>query len=452
MMTMPLSEAADLLEGRLTGADRVFHGLSTDTRTLQPGNLFVALRGPRFDGHDFAAGALAQGAAGVLADRALEALSPLIRVADTHAALGTLAAAWRQRFDLPVIAVTGSNGKTTVKNLLAAILATRGQALATEGNFNNLIGVPLMLARLQPEHGAAVFELGANRPGEIARLAAWVRPTVGVITNAGPAHLEGFGSIEGVARAKGELFAALGPEGVAVINADDPQAEGWRRLAAGRRQLTFGLERPAEVRADWAPEGGGTRIELQTPAGSQTLRLAFSGRHNVMNALAAAAAALAIGMPLAQIAAGLEAARPAPGRLRLCPGRRGAMVIDDTYNANPASVEAALEVLSGLPGEHWLALGDMGELGDAAAELHARIGRAARASGVRRLWAAGPLAAQAAEAFGRGAECFEDAAALAGALGDAAREGVVVLVKGSRAARMERVVAALCEGLQGEEH
>ncbi|RMG28690.1 MAG: UDP-N-acetylmuramoyl-tripeptide--D-alanyl-D-alanine ligase [Gammaproteobacteria bacterium] len=445
---MPLSEAAALAGGRLHGEDRPFRGLSTDSRTLVPENLFVALRGPRFDGHDFAAGALAAGAAGVLVDRDLEP-GPRIRVDDTRAALGALAAAWRERFSLPVVAVTGSNGKTTVKTLLAAVLATQGPALATEGNLNNEIGVPLMLARLGPEHRAAVFELGANHPGEIARLAGWVRPTVGVITNAGPAHLAGFGSIEGVARAKGELIAALPPEGTVVLNTEDPHVGLWRRLAGARPQLGFGLAVPAEVRAEWAPEGPGSRVLLQTPAGDRELRLAFPGRHNVMNALAAAAAALALGVPLDRIAAGLEAARPVPGRLCPCPGPAGSRILDDTYNANPASVRAALEVLVAQPGEHWLVLGDMGELGAQAAALHARIGQEARSRGVHRLFTTGPLAARAAEAFGSGAAHFDAPSLLAAALRDALREDVTVLVKGSRAARMEQVVQALCEDAGG---
>ena len=450
-MAMPLSEAAAILQGRLLGEDRRFRGLSTDTRTLQPGNLFVALRGPRFDGHDFAAGALALGAAGVLAERD-PAQGPAIRVPDTYAALGRLAAHWRSRFDLPVIAVTGSNGKTTVKTLVAAILATEGPALATEGNLNNEIGVPLMLARLDAEHRAAVFELGASHPGEIARLTAWVRPTVGVVTNAGPAHLEGFGSLEGVARAKGELFAGLGPGAAAVINADDAHADLWHRLAGERPRMTFGLERAADVTARWEATDAGSRLLLQTPAGDRELTLAFPGRHNVMNALAAAAAALAAGVPLDRIAQGLATARPVAGRLRFLPGPAGACIIDDAYNANPASVLAALDVLAAQPGERWLALGDMGELGEAAPELHARIGRAARERGVVRLWAAGPLAGVAAEAFGPGAERFADSAELAEALRERVHGEVVLLVKGSRAARMERVVEALCPEAGGRVH
>jgi UDP-N-acetylmuramoyl-tripeptide--D-alanyl-D-alanine ligase len=439
-----LSVAAQLLGGTLAGADADFTGASTDTRTLAPGALFIALAGPRHDGHDHLDEAAARGAAGAMVARRMDCALPQIEVGDTHAALGQLAAAWRARFTLPVIGITGSNGKTTVKELLAAILAERGATLATQGNLNNDIGVPLTLFGLGAGHRFAVIEMGANHPGEIAYVARLARPSVALVNNAGPAHLEGFGSLEGVAQAKGEIYDALADDGIAVINHDDRFAPDWRARAGTRRVLGFGLAAGAGVSArDLVLDSNASRYTLLTPAGECPITLPLAGRHNVMNALAASAAALAAGATLADIAAGIAAVKPMQGRLVPRSLAPGVYVLDDSYNANLASLEAGLAVLARSPGTHWLAFGDMGELGEQGPLLHARAGELARAAGVARLYACGPLAQHAVIAFGTGAEHFPDAAALGQALAAGMRAPVTLLVKGSRFMRMEQVIAAL---------
>ncbi|MDE2089152.1 MAG: UDP-N-acetylmuramoyl-tripeptide--D-alanyl-D-alanine ligase, partial [Gammaproteobacteria bacterium] len=337
MNGMTLSEAARLIEARHIGADAVFTAVSSDTRNLENGDLFVALRGHSFDGHEFIGQARERGACAAVVSRDLPASLPLLLVADTRLALGRLAAGWRARTDIPVVAVTGSNGKTTVKEMTAAILARRGQVLATRGNLNNDIGVPLTLLRLRPEHRHAVIEMGANHPGEIAYLTRLAQPTVALITNAGPAHLEGFGDVAGVARAKGEIYGGLRREGVAVINADDAHAGLWRELTRKHRVLTFGLNTAADVTVLQAQDQADTRVRLQTPAGQVDVALPLPGRHNVMNALAATAAALACGAALQDVKQGLESMQPVSGRLQSHAGPHGARNIDDTYNANPAS-------------------------------------------------------------------------------------------------------------------
>lgn len=449
MMAMQLSEAAALLQARYVGPDTHFTGISTDTRTLVAENLFFALAGPRFDGHDHVADAQARGAAAAAVSRPVASTLPLLQVADTRRALGQLARQWRNRFAIPVIGVTGSNGKTTVKEMLASILAGQGPVLATTGNLNNDIGVPLTLARLAAEHRGAVIEMGANHSGEIAYLAQLARPTVGIVTNAGPAHLEGFGSLEGVARAKGELFAGLDDTAVAVINTDDRFAALWRELAQGRPILSFGLEAAADVTASYVPSRNGTQLQLHTPRGSTEVRLPLLGRHNVVNALGAAAAALAAGSDLDQIRAGLEGLASVAGRLQCKRRADGGLVIDDTYNANPASLHAAIAVLRELPGERWLVFGDMGELGDDAAALHAEVGAYASAAGIERLFTLGQLARQAAVAFGDRAQAFSDLEQLLPALRSALRADVSLLVKGSRRMGMERVVQGLLDPAAG---
>ena len=438
---MSLAQAAAIVGAQARPAGD-FSGVSTDSRTLRAGELFVALEGPHFDGHDYLPAVAAAGAAGALVRRAHPAL-PCLEVADPLTALGQLAAAWRARFDIPVLAITGSSGKTTVKELLAAAMAGLGPVLATRGNRNNHIGVPLTLLELRDTHRAAVVEMGMSHSGEIAHLTDLTRPTLGLISNAGPAHLEGLGSVAAVARAKGELIERLPPGAVAVLNADDAHCPLWRQLAGSRQIITFGLDQVADVTADCRPLTDGTEVELRTPDGSVGTRLGLLGRHNVQNALAATAAALAAGAGLADIAAGLGTVRPVPGRLCPLPAQRGARLIDDSYNANPLSVQAAIAVLAGLPGERALVLGDMGELGAEAAALHAQCGAAARAAGIEHLITLGPLAAHAAAAFGVGAvACTELAQAIEAA--DALLDpDLTVLVKGSRSAGMERVVQAL---------
>ena len=443
MMALQLAEAAAVLDARLVTTNVRFHGVCTDSRNLQAGSLFVALQGPNFDGHDYVEKAREQGAAAAAVSQALDTALPLIEVADTRLALGQLAAWWRTQFALPVVAITGSNGKTTVRAMTAAILSQAGRTLSTHGNLNNDIGVPLTLFRLDAADRFAVVEMGANHAGEIDYLSGIIQPTIAVVTNAGPAHLEGFGDLQGVARAKGEVFDRLGADGIAVINADDGFADYWRGCAGQRQVLSFGLERPADVSAHW--EGGvdGSQVQLVTPQGEVTFHLSLPGRHNVMNALAASTAALATGAGLDAISAGMESLAPVTGRLNKQRLPDGVTLIDDTYNANPGSLQAALDVLARASGETWLVLGDMGELGADAQALHRTAGEQARSSGVDRLFTLGSLAQAAAAAFGSRAEHFESPEALLAALQQAHHTDLHILVKGSRGMRMERIIEAL---------
>jgi UDP-N-acetylmuramoyl-tripeptide--D-alanyl-D-alanine ligase len=454
-----LSAVARRIGGRLLGADAGFARVVTDTRQLQRGDLFVALQGERFDGHDYVLRAASLGAAGSLVSRAVDGALAQVVTADTLQGLQDYAASWRRDFDLPVIGVTGSSGKTTTKQMLAAVCAARGPVLATEGNLNNHIGVPLTLLGLRAGHRTAVIEMGANHGGEIALLAGLARPDIGIVTQAGDAHLEGFGSREGVARAKGELFSALGGRGVAVINRDDAWFDLWLGLAGSATVLSFGLSPRADVRAEdinAEPAQAPLRsvFTLVTPQGRARVELPLPGRHNVVNALAVAAAGLALGLDLHAIAAGLAAVRPVAGRLSWMNTQQGARLLDDSYNANPTSLRAALDLLAGLPGQRWLVLGDMKELGGDAAALHEEAGRTARALGIDRLYTVGALAQQAAEGFGAQGRHFASAEALIealrGHLADTDASQVALLVKGSRSSRMERIVTALTMGGSGQ--
>jgi UDP-N-acetylmuramoyl-tripeptide--D-alanyl-D-alanine ligase len=450
---MALSQAAAMTNGRVEGADVVCTSVSIDTRTLQPGALYVALQGQNFDGHDFVDAARRQGAAAAMVHRPGPHALPTLQVDDTRLALGRLAAAWRARHNIPVVAVTGSNGKTTVKEMVAAILAQRGEVLATQGNLNNDIGVPLTLLRLRDSHYCAVIEMGANHPGEIAYVAQLARPGIGVVTNAGAAHLEGFGSLEGVARAKGELFQSLDADGVAVLNADDRFAPLWAQLIGARATLRFGVEQAADVSVVPGTEqmeiGDALtmRFTLRSPAGDIPIRMQLCGRHNVSNACAATAAALAAGAGVADIQRGLASLQAVKGRLQLKRAMAGVRVLDDTYNANPTSLRAALQVLVAAPGKKILVLGDMGELGAGAEGLHGELGEEARDAGVEQLFTVGELTRFTAQRFGAGARHFatqeELIAVLRAELGAGQQQVVTVLVKGSRRMQMERVVAAL---------
>ncbi|MDS4020097.1 MAG: UDP-N-acetylmuramoyl-tripeptide--D-alanyl-D-alanine ligase [Candidatus Competibacter sp.] len=441
-----LREAARLLDGQLSGDDVAFAAVGTDSRQLPAGALFVALVGPNFDGHDFVAAAREQGACAALVDRPVADPLPQLRVADTRLALGRLAAAWRARFTKPLIALTGSNGKTTLKEMIAAILRIRGRTLATEGNLNNDIGVPLTLLRLNSGHAYAVIEMGANHPGEIAYLTGLARPDVAIINNAGPCHLEGFGDVAGVARGKGEIFLGLSPDGVAVINRDDPYADYWAGLNPGRRIVDFGLDQPAAINGR-VLDPAANRFRLRAGGEEIDVRLPVPGRHNVRNALASAAAALVAGATLEEVRRGLESLRGVGGRMQRLRGRHGGAVIHDAYNANPASLAAALQAVGAGPGRKWLVLGDMRELGPTADELHARSGHEARAAGFERLYTLGEHSRAAAAAFDGGDRHYPSVDALIAELTDdlllSGGEPPVVLVKGSRGMRMERVVAAL---------
>ena len=442
MISMSTREAAAVLGARYCG-EANFVGVSTDSRHMRAGELFVALRGPNFDGHEFVPVAGKCGATAVLVDSETSSTVPSILVDDTRQALLSLAENWRDRFNVPVAAVTGSNGKTTVKELLASICALQAPVLKTAGNLNNDVGVPLTLFRLDGDHRAAVLELGANHVGEIRTLAGIVKPTVGIITQCAPAHLEGFGTIDAVARAKGELFEQVAEDGTVIVNADDPFAGLWRNLAGPRTVLSFGLSETADVSATWCVNNRSTRMILLTPQGVTEVDLKLPGRHNVMNALAAASAALALGMGLDDIASGLEMVRPIKGRLQPVDVPGDVFVLDDTYNANPSSLKAGLEVLSQYSGKTWLVMGDMAELGEGEFRFHEEAGALAREYGVARLFATGPRARHAVDAFGEGGAHFDDQTDLINALRTSVDSGATVLVKGSRSMHMERVVDAL---------
>jgi UDP-N-acetylmuramoyl-tripeptide--D-alanyl-D-alanine ligase len=444
-MTRTLAAVAKEVRGRLVGADRAFGPVLTDSRALTEGALFVAIRGERHDGNDFVADAYAHGAAGALVSHVDASPLPQVHVADTRGALGAMAHAWRASFVLPAVAVTGSSGKTTVKELIAAILGVNRKICVTQGNLNNDIGVPLTLMRMNEEHDALVVELGANHAGEIDYLARLVEPTVGVITNAAAAHLEGFGSLAGVAAAKGELLDHLPKAGTAVLNADDPFFGDWRARSRCEFAVSFGFAAQADCGVVGEPRyhAGGAAFTMRLPDGGNVdVELPLLGRQNVANALAAAAAAEAVGTSPADIAAGLARASAVRGRLTAIAGRHGAVIVDDSYNANPGSVRAALDYLAALPGKRILVLGDMAELGEDAPSLHREIGAYA-ASRCDRLIAIGTLAANAAAGFGTGGLHFLDLDAARGALEPELAEGVTVLVKGSRVMRLERLVQAL---------
>ena len=445
MSMMHLSEAAAMLGVPFAGRDAEVLRVSTDSRSIRPGDLFIALRGEKFDGGAFAAQALQQGAVGVVLDHVqAPGIGEAIRVDDTRLALGRLGAAWRRRFAIPVVAVTGSNGKTTVKEMLAAILrAEAGSAaavLATEGNLNNDIGLPLMLLRLRAGHRFAVLEMGMNHAGEIDYLTRLAQPDVALVNNALSAHIGFLGSVEAIARAKGEIFNGLGDAGIAVFNADDPHAALWREANARRCIIDFGLRQPAAVRGHYEPHAFGSALTLSLPGATLDIALQVPGEHNVMNALAAAAAAFALDVSHRSIVAGLSGFAGVKGRLQRKPALHGSTFIDDTYNANPDSVKAALAVLAQQPGKKLLVLGDMGELGTDAAAMHAEIGRAARAAGVDRLLALGDLTLETVAAFGAGAMHFERIQELLAELENALAPDTTVLVKGSRFMQMERVV------------
>ncbi|MBK7471851.1 MAG: UDP-N-acetylmuramoyl-tripeptide--D-alanyl-D-alanine ligase [Betaproteobacteria bacterium] len=454
---MALREAAAMVHGQLPAAapSRTVMRVTTDSRSIQEGDLFVALKGERFDGHDFVADALAAGAAGALVDVAAGALSagvgayapdtPCIAVRDPRLALGQLARGWRARFALPLIAVTGSNGKTTVTQMLASILREHAgpAAFHTEGNLNNDIGLPLTLLRLRPQHRIGVVELGMNHPGEIAYLAGIARPHIALVNNAQREHQEFMRSVADVAGENASVFDFLPHDGTAVVNADDAFAELFLDRAGGRPAMTFGMERAADVSGTPGDAAFGSHLHMRTPAGQAEVALRIAGRHNAMNALAAAAAALAAGVPLPMVARGLAAFVPVAGRLAKTMLPNGAIVLDDSYNANPDSVRAAIDVLHGIGGRRVLVLGRMAEVGEQGAAFHREVGAYARERGIDLLLTLGPETADAAQAFGPGGENAADIDAVTAAARAAAQPGTTLLVKGSRSAQMERVVRAL---------
>lgn len=441
---MRLSAIALWTRGHLVGGDVNVTGVSIDTRKVQAGDLFVAIKGERVDGHDFLADAQARGAIAALVTRKVDSPLPQVVVDDTALALGDLASAVRAQGNVRVIGITGSNGKTTVKTLTASILSRHGRTHVNAGNYNNELGLPLTLLAMPQDTEYAVLEMGAGKPGDIAYLAAIARPDIGLVNTIAPAHLERMGSVEGVAETKGALYQALPVDGVAIINADDAFASFFAGLAGSRRQLRFGLNHKADVGADIVDQRvDGSHFVLSTPIGDADVHLPLAGRHNIANAMAAASIALAMDVPLDTIVEGLEQVPGVAGRLQLEHMPGDWTLIDDSYNANPGSVGAAIDTLTLADGERWLVLGDMAELGDNAAALHAGIGERARKQGVDRLFAVGPLSASAVKAFGERGEHFADKAALSAALKQQLHGGVTCLVKGSRSAGMDQVVAAL---------
>ncbi|MGO4503923.1 MULTISPECIES: UDP-N-acetylmuramoyl-tripeptide--D-alanyl-D-alanine ligase [unclassified Dyella] len=441
---MRLSAIALWARGHLIGADVDVMRVTIDTRKVQAGDLFVAIKGERVDGHDFLADAMARGAAAALVTRKVDSPLPQVVVDDTALALGDLASAMRAQSNVRVIGITGSNGKTTVKTLTASILSRHGRTHVNAGNYNNELGLPLTLLAMPQDTEFAVLEMGAGKPGDIAYLAAIARPDISLVNTIAPAHLERMGSVEGVAETKGALYQALPVDGVAIINADDAFASFFAGLAGSRRQLRFGLAHKADIGADIVDQRvDGSHFVLSTPVGDADVHLPLAGRHNIANALAAASIALALDVPLDTIVEGLEQVPGVAGRLHLERMPAGWTLIDDSYNANPGSVGAAIDTLALADGERWLVLGDMAELGDNAVALHSGIGERARQQGIDRMFAVGPLSAAAIKAFGERGEHYADKAALTAALKQQLHGGVTCLIKGSRSAGMDQVVAAL---------
>lgn len=437
-----LSEIASMAQGELRGNDAEITGISTDTRNLHFGDLFVALEGERFDGHKFIDETVEQVVQGVLIHKDIDTKIPSILVEDTLVGLSHWAHAWKKVVNPKLIAVTGSNGKTTVKQMLSNVLTLAGSTCYTQGNLNNHIGVPLTLLSMRKQNQYAVIEMGANHFGEIDRLSKLAEPDVAIITNAGPAHLEGFGSIAGVARAKSEIINRVKPDGVVVLNADDPYLNVWLAKAQHLEVTTFGFDSTAEIHGDLIESN---ILSVNVPGHTVDITLPLLGKHNAYNALAAAAAALTLGIDIEEIRKGLESANDVKGRLQAKKGVLGATILDDTYNANPASLQAAIDVLCAQNKEPWLVLGDMGELGQEAAAIHAQIGLEAKHAGVKKLFGLGELAMHAVEKFGENGFHFHSHDSLSRELLAQMSPDICILIKGSRAMHMEDVVNLLIE-------
>ena len=448
MINMTLAEASIILKLNHPITNTSFRGISIDTRTLQKDNLFVAIKGSRVDGHDFIQEAYQKGAALALVSHPVNSPLLTLEVKDPIFSLGQLTAAWRQQFSIPFIAVTGSNGKTTLKNMIAAILiaaSKKEEVLFTQGTLNNHIGLPLTLARLNQQHRYAVIEIGMNHFGEIETLAQLAKPTVAVITNAAASHLENLGDIAGVARAKAEIFKGLTKQGIAVFNRDDAFFNFWRDQWGARPSLTFGFHQDADITGIIHETKLTQYMTLSTPEGSIDIRLPLLGKHNILNALAAAAATLAIGIKLDAIKQGLESTEAAPGRLQLHTLANGVNIIDDTYNSNPFSLQAALDTLTAFAGEKILVLGDMKELGIEAKLFHTKAGEKIRAAGIQHLFTYGELSASTTQSFGQGASHFNNQEKLVHALKPFLHQEATILVKGSRSMHMEKIIAELVQ-------
>ena len=458
MKRLPLSLLAHWAGGELHGEDLLVDTLTNDTRSLMPGSLYVALRGERFDGHDFAYDAAMRNAAALLVDHPVEVDLPQVVVPDTQLALARIAGNLQLDRGGKAIAITGSNGKTSVKTLTLSILQRAGNSYSNPGNRNNEIGLPLAVIGAPDDADFSIYEMGAGKPGDIAYLTDIVTPDVALVNNIASAHLERMGSLLGIAQTKGAIYSALSVDGVAIINADDAFAEYFAGLVVGRRLLRFGLESTADITArDIVSTGEGSRFVLVTSQGNAAVDLPLPGRHNVLNALAAASIALACGVAMATIVEGLGASKPVAGRQAAHVLANGAVLIDDSYNANPGSLAAAIDTLAAAGGQAWLVLGDMRELGPEGEALHADAGRKARAAGIARLYTLGALSASAALAFGEGARSFETHKDLADALRldlsqIANPQDVRCLVKGSRGSAMDRIVTALLSTGEGASH
>jgi len=440
-----LSQFINLLSAKLQGADAEFQGVSIDSRTIKPGELFIAIAGDQFDGHAFIEQAQQNGASAAIVNKAVKTELPLLIVSDTRIALGKLAAIHRQQFNIPIVALTGSCGKTTTKEMLRSILEICGPVLAPVKSFNNDIGAPLTLLQLNKQHQFAVMELGANHPGEIAYLTEIVKPSLAFILNVAPAHMLGFGSIEGVMQAKSEIFSGLVAGGTAMINADDQFAPQWNTLLKDHRIVTFGVKESADYSAENIQRNteGYYEFTLVTPAGRVAIQLPLLGEHYILNAIAAAAAAHNIGASLEAIKTGLATVQPVNGRLKLKQGQVGARILDDTYNAIPYAVAASLQVLAQYAGERIFIFGGMREIGEQAEAEHARIGELAKQLGIQKLYACGEWCDVTVKAFGEGGHYFSTQNELSDAVRTILQPNVTLLVKGSRSSKMENVVQAL---------
>lgn len=448
MIQMTLAQAAQILGIKDDSAQQTFQGICIDSRKIQPGNLFIAIPGARVDGHDFIEEVKEKGAAGALVLRKTDSSLPQLLVSDITAALGKLSAAWREQFTIPFIAVTGSNGKTTLKNMIAAIMTAAcggnsDEVLATQGTLNNHLGLPITLARLDKKHKYAAIEMGMNHFGEIAYLTKITHPNVAVITNAAAAHLEGLGDVAGVARAKAEIFSGLTSNGTAILNRDDAHYTFWLNEIGKHQYLTFGLHPDADVTVISSESHQAQHLTIRTPKGNMEVKLPLLGHHNIVNALAATAAALSVGIDLPAITHGLENIQSAPGRLQLHTLANGVNIIDDTYNANPFSLQAAVKTLAAFTGKKILVLGDMKELGPEAKALHVNAGLAIRDAGIDYLFTYGELSENTAQAFGEGAYHFSEQDKLLNALKPFLYNQTTILVKGSRSMHMEKIVQGL---------
>ncbi len=445
MNGLTLSYVAKAMNVSYSGVDAAINSVQTDSRFVSPGDLFVAIVGAKVDGHHYVDEAKARGAVGIVVSRPIQTELPTLQVSDPVYSLGILAKTYRQQFNIPIIALTGSCGKTSVKEMITSILSEDYAVLATKGNQNTEIGVPLTLLRLQPEHQVAVVEMGARKKGDIAYLMSLVSPSITLITNAGVAHLEIFGSEFGIAKAKGEIFSELKPTGAAIINLDDKHADYWQGLiSVEQKVVTFGISHQAKIMAkNIVLNPNFSQYDCETDIGSISIQLPVAGLHNVMNALAATAVARAFGLSLASIKKGLEKFSTITGRLQIKSGVNGARIIDDTYNANPISMRAALAVLSKYPGPKIFVMGDMVELGANTVELHRQIGHEAKLLGIQQLHGTGNLTKGAVESFGRGAVHYASKAELLSAIQSELKQNVTILVKGSRGMKMEEVVSGL---------